>query len=163
MDAALTRDTLGRLLAEENSALAEFAVLLDKEHVALRGRDIDALETLAAARQASVVKLLKIEEERRSLCSMLGYDTDLAGLSRLLAWCDPAHTLGKQYAECATRARDCRDLNTRNGVLVGAQIKRVEGLLGAMTGTSAEPRAYGPRGLSNPYAAAHGKVLSAEA
>ena len=149
--------------AGRSFGIFQFAVLLDKEHVALRGRDIDALETLADARQASVVKLLKIEEERRSLCSMLGYDTDLAGLSRLLAWCDPAHTLGKQYAECATRARDCRDLNTRNGVLVGAQIKRVEGLLGAMTGTSAEPRAYGPRGLSNPYAAAHGKVLSAEA
>ena len=53
-----------------------------------------------------------------------------------------------------TRARDCRDLNDRNGVLVGAQIKRVEGLLGAITGTSAEPRAYGPRGQSNPYATA---------
>jgi len=163
VDADLTRDTLGRLLAEENAALAEFAALLDKEHDALRGRNIDALETLADARQASVVKLLKIEEERRSLCSMLGYDTDLAGLAKLLAWCDPAHTLGKRYAECATRARDCRDLNNRNGVLVGAQIKRVEGLLGAMTGSPTEPRAYGPRGQSNPYAPSSGKVLSAEA
>ena len=162
MDAALTRDTLGRLLAEENAALGEFATLLDKEHVALRDRDIDALEHLADARQASVVKLLKIEEERRSLCSMLGYETDLAGLAKLIAWCDPARTLVKRYEECATRARDCRDLNNRNGVLVGAQIKRVEGLLGAMTGASAEPRSYGPRGQSNPYAAA-GKVLSAEA
>jgi len=163
VDAALTRDTLGRLLAGENAALGEFAALLDKEHDALRGRDIDALETLADARQASVVKLLKIEEERRSLCSMLGYDTDLAGLAKLLAWCDPAHTLGKSYAECATRARDCRDLNNRNGVLVAAQMKRVEGLLGAMTGSTAEPRSYGPRGQSNPYAVASGKVLSAEA
>jgi flagellar biosynthesis/type III secretory pathway chaperone len=162
LDAALTRDTLGRLLAEENTALVEFAVLLDKEHVALRGRNIDALETLAEVRQASVVKLLKIEEERRGLCSMLGYDSDLAGLARLLAWCDPGKTLGKRYAECASRARDCRELNTRNGVLVGAQIKRVEGLLGAITGASAEPRAYGPRGQSNPYATS-GKVLSAEA
>jgi flagellar biosynthesis protein FlgN len=163
LDAALTRDTLGRLLAEENSALAEFAALLDKEHVALRSRDIDALETLADARQASVTKLLKIEEERRSLCSMLGFDTELAGLSKLLAWCDPAKTLGKQYAECSTRARDCRDLNTRNGVLVGAQMKRVEGLLGAITGKSTEVSAYGPRGQSNPYASSAGKVLSAEA
>ena len=162
MDAALTRDTLARLLAEENAALGEFAGLLDKEHGALRGRDIDALEALADARQASVVKLLKVEEERRSLCSMLGYDTDLAGLAKLIAWCDPARTLVKRYDEYATRARDCRDLNTRNGVLVGAQIKRVEGLLGAMTGASAEPRAYGPRGQSNPYATS-GKVLSAEA
>ena len=163
MDASLTRDTLSRLLAEENGALGEFESLLDKEHGALRSRDIDALEALADARQASLVKLLKIEDERRSLCSMLGYDTDLVGLSKLIAWCDPARTLVAPYDECATRARRCRDLNDRNGILVGAQIKRVEGLLGAITGTSAEPRAYGPRGMSNPYASAAGKVLSAEA
>jgi len=162
VNASLTRDTLGRLLAEENAALGEFASLLDKEHGALRSRDIEALETLADSRQASVVKLLKIEEERRSLCSMLGYDTDLAGLAKLIAWCDPGRTLAKPYDECATRARDCRNLNTRNGILVGAQIKRVEGLLGAMTGASSEPRAYGPRGQANPYASS-GKVLSAEA
>ena len=162
MNATLTRDTLGRLLADENAALGEFATLLDKEHGALRSRDIDALESLADSRQASVVKLLKIEEERRSLCSMLGYDTDLQGLAKLIAWCDPGRTLAKRYEECATRARSCRDLNIRNGVLVGAQIKRVEGLLGAMTGTSSEPRAYGPRGMTNPYASS-GKVLSAEA
>ena len=163
MDAALTRDTLARLLAEENAALGEFASLLDKEHGALRSRDIDALETLADTRQANVVKLLKIEEERRSLCTMLGYDSDLSGLAKLIAWCDPGRSLGKPYEECAKRARDCRDLNMRNGVLVGAQMKRVEGLLGAMTGSSAEPRAYGPRGQSNPYASSAGKVLSAEA
>ena len=33
MDAALTRDTLGRLLAEENAALSEFETLLDREHL----------------------------------------------------------------------------------------------------------------------------------
>ena len=163
MDAALTRNTLGRLLDEENAGLSEFASLLDKEYGALRGRNIDALEALADARQASLIKLLKIEEERRSLCSMHGYETDLAGLAKLLAWCDPTRSLARHYDECARRARDCRDLNNRNGILVGAQMKRVEGLLGAMTGASAEPRAYGPRGHSNPYANSAGKVLSAEA
>ena len=162
MDAALTRDTLARLLTEENAALGEFETLLDTEHGALRSRDIDALEALAEARQASVIKLLKIEDERRSLCSMLGFETDLAGLAKLIAWCDPSRSLVKRYEECAMRARKCRDLNDRNGVLVGAQIKRVEGLLGAITGASAEPRGYGPRGQSNPYSSS-GKVLSAEA
>ena len=162
MDAALTRDTLGRLLAEENVALSEFESLLDQEHGALASRDIDALESLAESRQASIIRLLKIEDERRSLCGMLGYDTDLQGLSKLIAWCDPSRTLARPYDECATRARKCRDLNDRNGVLVGAQIKRVEGMLGALTGTAAEPRSYGPRGQSNPYASA-GSVLSAEA
>jgi flagellar biosynthesis/type III secretory pathway chaperone len=163
VDASLTRDTLARLLAEENGALGEFEILLDTEHGALRSRDIDALESLAEARQASVIKLLKIEDERRSLCSMLGFESDLAGLAKLIAWCDPARSLTRHYEECATRARKCRDLNDRNGVLVGAQIKRVEGLLGAMTGSSAGPRGYGPRGQSNSYSASAGNVLSAEA
>jgi flagellar biosynthesis/type III secretory pathway chaperone len=160
VNAALTRDTLERLLVDENSALREFE---SKEHDALRSRDIDALEALADARQESLVNLLKIEDERRGLCSMHGYDTDLMGLSKLIAWCDPARTLMARYDECATRAKRCRDLNDRNGILVSAQMKRVEGLLGAITGASAEPRAYGPRGMTNPYASTAGKVISAEA
>ena len=163
MDAALTRDTLQRLLVEENGALADFERLLDEEHGALRSRNIDALEQLAESRQANVIRLLKIEDERRSLCSMLGFESDLQGLSKLIAWCDPARSLAKRYEECATRAKNCRDLNDRNGILVGAQIKRVEGLLGAMTGTTNEARGYGPRGHSNPYATGAGKVISAEA
>ena len=163
MDATLTRDALGRLLAEENAALSEFESLLDQEHGALAKRDIDALESLADTRQANILRLLKIEEERRSMCGMLGYDQNLHGLAKLIAWCDPGRTLVRPYDECAHRARKCRDLNDRNGVMVGAQIKRVEGLLGAITGTSAEPRAYGPRGQSNPYSASSGTVLSAEA
>ena len=163
MDAALTRDTLGRLLAEENAALSEFETLLDREYGALSKRDIDELEALADTRQTSLLRLLKIEEERRSVCGMLGYGTDLNGLARLIAWCDPSRTLARPYDECATRARKCRDLNDRNGILVGAQIKRVEGLLGALTGTRDEPRGYGPRGQSNPYSTAAGTVLSAEA
>lgn len=161
MDASLTRDTLARLLTDENSALAEFEALLDREHDALKSRSIDTLESLAEARQASVIRLLKIEDERRSLCSMLGFATDLGGLAKLVAWCDPAGRLHAAYEECASRARKCRDLNDRNGVLVGAQIKRVEGLLGAMTGASTEPRSYGPRGQSNPYSSFAGKVFSA--
>jgi flagellar biosynthesis/type III secretory pathway chaperone len=109
------------------------------------------------------VRLLKLEDERRGLCSMHGYETDLTGLAKLIAWCDPARTLLARYDECSTRAKRCRELNDRNGILVGAQMKRVEGLLGAITGTSGEPRAYGPRGMGNPYAASAGQVLSAEA
>jgi len=162
VDAALTLDHLARLLADENSALAEFEALLEREHAALRTRDIDALEDLSDARQSSVTRLLKLDDERRSVCGMHGYDTDLAGLSKLIAWCDPRGSLAGAYEECTMRARRCRDLNDRNGLLVGAQMKRVEGLLGAITGGTIAPPSYGPR-HANPYASAAGRVLSAEA
>jgi flagella synthesis protein FlgN len=162
VDAALTRDHLARLLADENSALADFENLLEREHGALRTRDIDALEALADSRQTSITHLLKLEDERRSVCSMLGYDTDLAGLAKLIAWCDPRGTLAGAYDECSVRAHKCRDLNDRNGLLVGAQIKRVEGMLGAITGKSAAPASYGPRRAAA-WGTPAGQVISAEA
>jgi flagellar biosynthesis/type III secretory pathway chaperone len=162
VDPALTRDHLARLLAEENTALAEFETLLEREYAALAKRDLDALEALADARQSSITRLLKLEDERRGLCSMLGYETDLSGLARLIAWCDSQRSLLAPYEECSTRARKCRDLNDRNGLLVGAQIKRVEGLLGAITGESANPCGYGPRSAGG-YRPASGQVISAEA
>ena len=131
MDAALTRDHLARLLSEENAALAQFEALLDREHGALKTRDIDALEELSDARQASVTQLLKLEDERRSVCSMLGYDTDLSGLARLIAWCDPRRSLTSAYEECAARAIRCRELNDRNGILVNGRLQQ-------------EARTYGP-------------------
>jgi flagellar biosynthesis/type III secretory pathway chaperone len=161
LDASLTREHLARLLAEENAALIEFESLLEREHAALKSRDIDALEALAGSRQASVTRMLKLEDERHGLCSMLGYDADLTGLARLIAWCDPRRSMAAACDERATRARRCRDLNDRNGILVGAQIKRVEGMLGAITGVPAQ-RTYGPRPVAA-YGGNAGQVISAEA
>ena len=161
MDAHLTREHMARLLAEENGALAEFEDLLEREHAALKARDIDALEALADARQDSLTRMLKLEDERRSVCSMHGYDIDLTGLAKLIAWCDPRRSLAAAYDACATRARRCRDLNDRNGILVAAQMKRVEGLLGAITGTPKQAT-YGPRQAAQ-YGGGAGQVISAEA
>ena len=163
MDRELTRETLGRLLDDENRSLQDFESLLEREHSALSTRDLDALEKLADTRQDNVIRLLKIEDERRGLCGMLGFEADLAGLARLIASCDPRGTLAPAYRECAERAHRCRDLNDRNGVLVGIQMKRVEGMLGALSGAASEPRAYGPRGMSQAYQNSAGRVLSAEA
>jgi flagellar biosynthesis protein FlgN len=162
VDATLTRDHLARLLDEENTALAEFESLLEREHLALRSRDIDELEALSDARQNSITRMLKLEDERRSVCGMHGYQTDLSGLAQLMAWCDPRRSLSSAYDECSARARKCRDLNDRNGVLVGAQIKRVEGMLGAITGNGSAPLEYGPR-RGAAYTQSSGQVLSAEA
>ena len=105
MDAALVRDTLGRLLADENAALGEFEALLDREHGALSSRDIDALEALAETRQGNVIRLLKIEDERRALCSLHGYSADLSGLSKLLAWCDTAPQCARYRTAPTSRVR----------------------------------------------------------
>jgi flagellar biosynthesis protein FlgN len=161
VDPNACRETLATLLGQEISSLDQLAALLAREHELLVANDVDALEVAMAERQVCVGSIVRVEDERRSLCRMLGYSTDLPGLERLLAWCDPSGSLKARWGECATRGARCRDLNDRNGALVNARLKRVETLLGALTGKPAEGSTYGPAGAyATPRA---GRMLTVEA
>ena len=76
-----------------------------------------------------------------------------------MLWCDPQGTLVSRLRECAKSAADCRDLNERNGTLVAAKLKRVEGLLGALTGRSSSADTYNANGSNAPTRP--GRVLGA--
>jgi flagella synthesis protein FlgN len=159
MDPDVCREHLAGVLDEEAGLLAELQTLLDREYEVLSSKDPVALERIVLERQERVGALARLEEHRRSLCSMHGYSPDYAGLERLLVWCDPQGTLVSRLRECAKRAADCRDLNDRNGTMVAAKLKRVEGLLGALTGRSATADTYSPNGSTAPTRP--GRVLGA--
>jgi flagellar biosynthesis/type III secretory pathway chaperone len=159
MDPNVCREHLADVLAEEAALLAELQLLLADEYEVLGTRDSVALEKTVLARQERMGALARLEEHRRSLCSMHGYSPDYAGLERLLVWCDPQGTLVSKLRECAKRAGECRDLNERNGTMVQAKLKRVEGLLGALTGRPATADTYNSHGSTAPTRP--GRVLGA--
>ena len=146
MNASACREHLEKLLTEETGALARLEGLLDKEHEFLLANDIDELERAGEARQACVVDLVRIEDERRSLCRMMNVSADHLGLEKLFLWCDPSRSLKDRIAACGARAGRCRTLNDRNGALVTARLKRVEGVLGVITGRANQPKVYGRQG-----------------
>jgi len=161
LEPAACREALASILSTEASALTELAGLLEREHGLLEANDVDSLERVMEERQETVGRLLRAEDERRNLCRMHGREPDAAGSEQLMAWCDPSGTLRPQWAQCASGAARCRELNDRNGALVMARMKRVETLLGVLTGKAQETPTYGPKGA---YAAPRaGRVLATEA
>jgi flagellar biosynthesis/type III secretory pathway chaperone len=146
MDAQLCRDTLGKLVGEELTALAQLEALLEREHALLLDNDIEEFERAGELRQSCVTTLLRIDDERRNLCRLSNVPADMHGLQRLLSWCDPERTLQARWAECAERATRCRNSNERNGALVSARLKRVEGLLETLTGRANQPKIYARQG-----------------
>jgi flagellar biosynthesis/type III secretory pathway chaperone len=161
VDSGACRESLATLLSQEVSTLDELASLLEREHALLVANDVETLEKAMEERQVTLGLLLRIEDERRSLCRTHGRSTDLAGLEALLAWCDPRGMLKAQWAECAQGATRCRELNDKNGALVHARMKRVETLLGALTGQPAAAPTYGPKGAYTMPRS--GRVLATEA
>ena len=148
MDAGVCREHLASLLREESARLAELEDLLTRESRILETSDIQALETTTRARQERMGALARIEEQRRSLCALHGFSADRAGLESMMAWCDSEGTLLSRLRECAEHAVRCRDLNDRNGIVVAARLKRVEGMLDALTGRPTRSDTYGPKGYS---------------
>ena len=159
LDRDVCREHLSEVLAEEAALLGELRTLLEREYEVLGTKDAIAVEQAVLARQERVGALARVEEHRRSLCSLHGYSADYAGLEGLIVWCDPQGTLVSRLRECAKRAADCRDLNERNGTLVAAKLKRVEGLLGALTGRSSSADTYNANGSNAPTRP--GRVLGA--
>ncbi len=165
MDPKDCRTQLSRLLADETSHLVVLQQQLLAEHVLLVANDVERLEQAAHARQETITRLLRLDDERRSLCRMLGKSPDLAGLSAVLAWCDPQGTLSQAHAECARHAQLSRDQNDRNGILVNARMNRVSGMLDLLNaGNATNTRTYEARGASRGATAPPaGRMLSTSA
>ena len=161
MEAAVCRDDLHRLLAEEIRYLDELALLLQREHEYLTENDVASLERAAADRQRCVAQLVRLDTERRSLCRQAGKSEDLQGLEALLAWCDPQRTLASGWSKCLQAAETCRNLNDRNGTLVGARLKHVQDRLGVLIEGRRQAFTYGPRGAYAP--GEPGRVVATEA
>lgn len=147
-DADVCREHLGILLTEEIDALHELEDLLQREYDVLGQKNVAAIERATLIRHQKMGDLARTEEQRRQLCTLHGYSPDWIGLESLMQWCDPQGTLLSRLRECARRASRCRDLNNKNGVLVGARLQQVEGMLAALTAGAAQPVTYGPKGAA---------------
>src|SRR6185437_3886571 len=143
------REHLGTLLREESLLLGDLEALLAEESRVLETSNIQVLETTTRARQERMGALARLEEQRRSLCAAHGFSADRAGLEGLMGWCDSEGNLLSRLRDCAERAVRCRDLNDRNGIVVAARLKRVEGMLDTLTGRPTRSDTYGPRGYGN--------------
>jgi flagellar biosynthesis/type III secretory pathway chaperone len=148
VDPEVCREHLGTLLREESQLLGDLEALLAEESRVLETSNIQVLETTTRARQERMGALASIEEQRRSLCAAHGFSADRAGLEGMMTWCDSEGRLLSRLRDCAERAVRCRDLNDRNGIVVAARLKRVEGMLDTLTGRPTRSDTYGPKGYT---------------
>lgn len=158
MQADACRAQFARILTDEAGLLTTLEEQLRHEHELLAANDVEGLESASNARQDTVAKLLRIDDERRGLARLLGQNPDQVGLAALLAWCDPQGTLAGIQGECAERAQRCRDQNERNGALVTARLTRITGMLDMLADNTAS-RTYAPHASAR-TAAASGRMLS---
>ena len=159
MDATLCREHFAELTREELTLLSQLQKLLEDERAVIAAGDLKALQRSTEQRQQRLAALAETDSQRRSLCTLHGQVADAAGIGRLLKWCDPTGSLAPLVAETRARALKCRELNDRNGLMVGLKLKRVDERLQVLRGRNDRAATYGPRGALTRVAG--GRVLGA--
>ena len=136
------RQHLHRILVEEGQLMLELERLLQQEVTILQGEDADRIARIGAVRHRCVEALMRLEQERADLTRMLSFGDGRGAIDRLLEWCDEDAVLRTRWQATLEIARRCKDINDRNGAIVGARLRRVQTLLAAMRG-AAPPPVYG--------------------
>jgi flagellar biosynthesis/type III secretory pathway chaperone len=163
VDAPACRSQLDRLLRDETALLAQLEQQLDAEHGLLKSNDIDGLDRAGAMRQDTVLRLIRVDDERRQLARLTGKGDDAFAMAGLLRWCDPEGSLADAYSLCATQAQRCREQNTRNGALVAARLARVGDTLRHINPVPGSARTYAPSSAGNAPRLESGRMLRTRA
>ena len=160
MDPSMCREQIAALLRDEQQQLEQLTQLLEAESGAIQANNLDTLDERGTARSRATGALLKIQDERRGMLTLLGLPDSHAGLEKLLRWCDPGKGLLAHWRRCADLATRCRELNERNGLMVNARLRRVEGMLEVITARPPATTYNRDAGLGS---ASAGRLLTVEA
>jgi flagella synthesis protein FlgN len=149
-----------RGLRAELDAFREFHQLLQIEQAALAAGDADALVGLAQRKSEQVGRLTQLAEGRNQTLRSATGKTDQLGIDAWRERFDPQGRVGadRLWRELLELARAARQLNERNGLLIGLKLQHNQQALAVLRGAAAQTtQLYGPDGQS--YSASPGRPL----
>ncbi|HEU4669931.1 MAG TPA: flagellar protein FlgN [Dyella sp.] len=122
---------LSTVLDDMQQALAELAGVLEDERTALLAADVAALDAAGSRKQALVHSLEQLDAERLQL-----------GRTEPRA----AQALEPRWQSLLPVLSSCRDMNQRNGQLVGQRLGSIRRALSILTGQDTDGGVYGRTG-----------------
>lgn len=134
-------------LAAEHQHLSALVVLMKQEQQMLVALDADALTDLTPKKNALVAELAALSRQRHGALAAAGCDGSEAGMEPWLA-VGGNGAAREQWETMLATAREAKELNRVNGMLINRQLAHNQGVLNAMrTPTNAPAGAiYGASG-----------------
>ncbi|MDR2306360.1 MAG: flagellar protein FlgN [Paucimonas sp.] len=143
--------TLLQLIEDDIAPTQELHDLLQKEAVALHGRDMHALEQILARKQSLIVLIEQQGQRRNHLLIELGLSADRAGVQAVAAQ-SPNGEIILQQLDVLTQLMDaCQKINETNGRIIQLQQHATANQIRILMGGDA-PSLYDSRGTTSPMA-----------
>lgn len=141
--------TLLQLIEDDIAPMQELLDLLQKEAVALHGRDMAPLENILARKQSLIVLLEQQGLRRNNLLASLGLSPDRAGVEAVAAQSPNGELLLQQLDVISQLMQACQQLNETNGRIIQVQQHVTNNQIRILMGGDS-PSLYDSRGSTSP-------------
>jgi len=141
---------LMQLLDEQIAAATSMLDSLHTERQALTARTVETLDASSARKEALLVRIDELEQERRMLCGATGAGNGSQSMERLIATQAPEAraTLEAKWRRVAELTVRCRDANETNGMIAQIRQRQILQLLGLMRTGGNAGATYGRTGAA---------------
>ncbi|APO83645.1 MULTISPECIES: flagella synthesis protein FlgN [Pseudomonas] len=143
--------TLLQLIEDDIAPMQELLDLLQKEAIALHGRDMAPLENILARKQSLIVLLEQQGLRRNNLLASLGLTPDRAGVEAVAAQSPNGELLLQQLDVISQLMQACQQLNETNGRIIQVQQHVTNNQIRILMGGDS-PSLYDSRGSTSPLA-----------
>lgn len=145
-------------LREEHSLTTLLLTLLQQEQQHLIAADIDKLIPLTAQKSALVGQMTDLAKRRHAALATAGFPAQEAGMDAWLAAHGDA-AAAPLWADVLAQAREAKELNRINGMLINKQMAYTRGAMNALRPAAQNGNVYGPSGQTTFGRASRGLVL----
>ena len=120
--------------------------ILNDERTALEHQDTEALNEIAKNKHVFLTRLEELEAERLELCTTSGFNADPAAMQQLVNSCDTDSLLLGYWTHFVDLAKQCNELNIRNGAIINLRRQQIAGALAVVRGENQDNETYGRHG-----------------
>lgn len=131
-------------LGEEIGAGKALLQLLKQEQEHLIKADLDGVTVVAEEKAKTVARMTELALQRHRSLAAAGFEASEAGMQNWIRKADAA--AGKSWNELLDIAREAKELNRTNGLLIGQHMARNQNALNVLQGTPQGASLYGPDG-----------------
>lgn len=137
-EAPACADALETVIREALDSARQLEATLADERTALEDRDAEKLNEAGNRKQQDLVRLERLDGQRRHLLTEYGYPEHEGGVETVLSACPDGHPLALMWQELAEIAGRCRDTNATNGAIVHLRRRQVARALDVLRGVPDE-------------------------
>ncbi len=149
----------GAQLAQEQDVTATLLALLRREQGHLVNADIAAVTDLLNEKSLLIAKATDLAVARHQALALAGYEAGEAGMQAWIASQEPRSEVVQTWNKLIDVAREAKEINRTNGLLINQQLSRNEAALNVLRGDESGADTYGPNGQTSSRPVSRGRIV----